>query len=54
MAGRVPLWQRLATDLKPRGLSDSIAHDITLAEIPAVAEKILRGGVRGRTVVRLA
>ncbi|MHB8575429.1 MAG: acrylyl-CoA reductase family protein [Dehalococcoidia bacterium] len=53
MAQRVQLWQRLATDLKPRGLSDSIAHEITLDELPEALATILKGGMRGRAVVRL-
>lgn len=54
MAVRLPLWQRLATDLKPRGLSESIAHEIALEDIPAIVPTILSGGVKGRTVVRVA
>ena len=50
---REALWQRLATDLKPRGLTQSIAHEITLDQIPEVTAAILTGGLRGRTVVRL-
>jgi putative YhdH/YhfP family quinone oxidoreductase len=50
---RAALWLRLGTDLKPKGLTESIAHEISLNEIPEVAEGILGGAVRGRTVVRL-
>ncbi|HLZ69065.1 MAG TPA: oxidoreductase [Dehalococcoidia bacterium] len=53
MAVREPLWQRLAGDLKPKGLSDSIAHEITLEQVPEVVPVILRGGVTGRAVVRI-
>ncbi len=53
MAVRAPLWQRLATDLKPKGLTESIAHDIALAQVPELVPVILRGGVKGRAVVRI-
>ncbi|MCC7364511.1 MAG: oxidoreductase [Dehalococcoidia bacterium] len=50
---RRALWQRLATDLKPKGLLESIAVETDLDGIPAAVEKILRGGIRGRMLVRL-
>jgi acrylyl-CoA reductase (NADPH) len=53
MPVRQALWQRLATDLKPRGLTESIASEVSLDRIPDVAAAILTGGVRGRTLVRL-
>ena len=46
------IWGRLASDLKPRHLAE-IAHDITLGELPAYFEKMLKGQIRGRAVVRL-
>jgi NADPH2:quinone reductase len=46
------IWGRLATDLKPRHLA-AIAHDITLGELPAYFEKMLKGQIRGRAVVKL-
>ena len=51
MDTRVRAWQRLATDLKPRGL-ESIGRDITLTELDEVLTRILAGGVTGRYVVR--
>lgn len=51
MDARVRAWQRLATDLKPRGL-ESIGRDITLTELDEVLTRILAGGVTGRYVVR--
>ena len=53
LAARERLWQRLAADLKPRGLNESIAHEVTLEQVPEVLASILKGGVRGRVVVRL-
>lgn len=50
---RRELWQRLAGDLKPTKL-DSISHEVTLEELPQVTASLLKGEVRGRTVVRLS
>lgn len=49
---RRKIWGRLASDLKPRHL-DAIAHTITLDELPSQFEKLLKGGARGRAVVKL-
>lgn len=49
---RRKIWGRLATDLKPPHLAE-IAHDITLGELPAYFEKMLKGQIRGRAVVKL-
>lgn len=49
---RRKIWERLATDLKPRHLSD-IAFTLTLEELPAHFERVLKAEVRGRAVVRL-
>lgn len=49
---RSRVWGRLATDLKPRHL-DSIAFTITLDDLPAYFERMLKGGIRGRAVVKL-
>ncbi len=54
MALRAAIWERLAGDLKPSGLEDSIAVEIGLEELEGTLDAILRGEVRGRTVVRLA
>jgi acrylyl-CoA reductase (NADPH) len=53
MALRRKVWQRLASDLKPRHLADMCAT-VTLEQLPAVFEKILKAQARGRTVVKLA
>ena len=50
---RRKVWQRLATDLKPRHLAD-IANIIGLDALGAYFEKMLKGGIRGRAVVRLS
>ena len=51
---RARMWQRLATDLKPPGLLDSIAVETDLDGVLATTARILKGEIRGRTLVRLA
>jgi acrylyl-CoA reductase (NADPH) len=51
---RIALWQRLAGDLRPPHLDESIAQEVSLEDAPGVLEAIVRGEVRGRTVVRVA
>jgi alcohol dehydrogenase len=46
------IWERLATDLKPRHLAD-IAHIIKLEDLPAYFERILKGQIKGRAVIKL-
>jgi len=46
------VWDRLAADLKPPHL-DRIAQVIELAELPGYFERMLKGGIRGRAVVRI-
>jgi acrylyl-CoA reductase (NADPH) len=48
---RQPVWQRLATDLKPDGLR-AISTDIELEGLPDAFATLLKGGARGRFVVR--
>ena len=50
MAYRQTIWQRLATDLKPRHLGD-MARVISLPELPAAISAILQGKVTGRLLV---
>ncbi|HTE15552.1 MAG TPA: oxidoreductase [Burkholderiales bacterium] len=50
---RRKVWQRLATDLKPRHLAD-IANPITLSDLGAYFDRMLKGGIRGRAVVRIS
>ncbi len=53
MPEREALWGRMADDLKPRDL-EAMTTEIALDDIPATVKTILKGGVTGRTVVRLA
>ncbi len=50
IAKRQALWERLATDLRPRHL-DRIARRITMHELPDAIDEILAGRVHGRLVV---
>ncbi len=50
---RRKVWQRLASDLKPRHLSD-IANLITLDDLGTYFQRMLKGTIRGRAVVRLS
>jgi len=52
MEKRLRVWQRLATDLKPTGLR-TVAREITLDDLPDAFATLLRGGARGRFVVKL-
>lgn len=52
LAVREAAWKRLACDLDAASL-EAMTSEITLAEAPAMAEKILAGQVRGRLVVRV-
>jgi len=49
---RRKIWGRLATDLKPRHLGD-IGHVIALDDLPDYFDRMLKGQIKGRAVVRL-
>lgn len=51
MEERVALWERMATDLKPDLLLESIGRVTTLAHLPEVLNQILKGKLRGRMIV---
>ncbi|GAE45101.1 NADPH:quinone oxidoreductase family protein [Mesobacillus boroniphilus] len=53
METRKLLWQRMATDLKPEGLLETIQNEVTLEELPGVLANILKGENRGRTIVKM-
>jgi len=50
---RLTVWQRIATDLRPRHLERIVTRTIEFAELPAAFPAYLTGGVTGRTVVRI-
>ncbi len=47
------VWQRLATDMRPRHL-ERLAHVAEFSELPELFPRYLEGRVTGRTVVRIA
>lgn len=52
MAPRREVWERLATDMRPRHLA-SLTRTIGFDELPLAFDAFIKGQVRGRTVVRL-
>ena len=50
MPYRQTIWERLATDLKPRHL-ERLARVVTLSELPGAVDDILKGKVTGRLLV---
>ncbi|MCK9862007.1 acryloyl-CoA reductase [Paenibacillus sp. ATY16] len=50
---RSRVWERLASDLKPAMLSNTIVNEIQLEQLPEELALILQGQVRGRTIVKL-
>jgi putative YhdH/YhfP family quinone oxidoreductase len=47
------VWERLADDLRPRGLADQITREIALEDVDALLDDVLAGKARCRTVVRV-
>lgn len=54
MSIREPLWQRMASDMKPDNLEGFIGEEITLEDLPAVFTRILNGETKGRVVVKVS
>ena len=50
---RLAVWQRIATDLRPRHLDRIVTRTIPFAELPGAFPDYLAGRVTGRTVVRI-
>lgn len=53
-AVRLEVWNRIATDLKPRHLGLIVTRTIDFGELPGAFQGHLDGTVTGRTVVRIA
>jgi acrylyl-CoA reductase (NADPH) len=49
---RRPVWQRIATDLRPRGLDSIGSREVGLDELPGALDAVLAGSNTGRTLVR--
>ena len=50
---RLVVWNRIATDLKPRHLEAIATRTITFEELPQAFDAYLQGTVTGRTVVKI-
>jgi acrylyl-CoA reductase (NADPH) len=50
---RTEIWRRLADDLRPPQLDETITREITLDELEPALDAILKGELTGRTVVRI-
>lgn len=50
---REAVWARLGTDWKPAHLQQICTDEVALDGLPTVFERMLDGGARGRTVVRI-
>lgn len=50
---RQRVWQRLASDLKPRHLEEILSDTLTLDQVQAVMPAWMEGKVTGRTVVKI-
>jgi len=50
---RERVWERLASDLKPRGMDRIVTSEIALSDLPSAFDGYLAGAVTGRAVVRI-
>ena len=50
---RLAVWQRIATDLRPRHLARIVTRTIDFDELPGAFPAYLEGKITGRTVVRI-
>ena len=53
-AWREEIWAKLSGEWKPRILDRIAAREVTLDELPAACEDLIKGAVQGRTLVRIA
>lgn len=53
METRKVIWQRMADDFKPESLLNTIKNEVSLTELPEAITKILKGEMRGRTIVNI-
>ncbi|WP_156290362.1 NADPH:quinone oxidoreductase family protein [Oceanobacillus salinisoli] len=53
METRMKIWQRLATDFKPKDIEALVQQEIGLEKLPDVLPTLLKGTARGRTIVKL-
>jgi NADPH2:quinone reductase len=50
---REEIWQRLATDLKPRQLDEIVTRNVSLEELPGTFDEMLAGKILGRVLVEI-
>ncbi|MGQ0430719.1 MAG: oxidoreductase [Gammaproteobacteria bacterium] len=50
---RLTVWQRLASDLRPRHLDGLVTRTLAFDELPGAFDDYLKGRVQGRTVVKI-
>lgn len=50
---RKPIWDRLATDLRPRRLDKIVAETVTMEQLSEVFAAMLAGKIQGRVVVKI-
>lgn len=51
---RVRIWQRLASDLRPKHLDDIVTSTIELEQLPTAFDRYIEGAITGRTLVRIS
>jgi acrylyl-CoA reductase (NADPH) len=51
---RREIWERLATDMRPRGLEEIATRELSLDEVDGYLDEALEGGGRGRVLVNVA
>ncbi len=51
---KLSVWNRLASDLKPRHIDKIVSAEIPFDRLPSMFEAYIQGEVTGRTVVRIA
>lgn len=54
MEQRIQIWDRMGSDLKPEQLDVLVDREVTLTDLPAALEDILKSNTRGRVLVRLS
>lgn len=48
------LWERMAGELKPKNLLTSIGYEVPLEDLTQATSAILKGGIRGRAIVKVS
>jgi NADPH2:quinone reductase len=51
---RLRVWERIATDLRPRHLDAIVTNEVPFDALPGAFDALMNGDITGRTVVRIA